>query len=211
MNEVGTEAFGSLNGADAVVTGASRGIGRAFARSLAGAGVRVWMVSEHAAELHDAVGEVVAAGGRVEFRVIDPASAADVTALGIDIRSKTPRLEIVVNAGITDPDLSMTLYRGLLPGLRRDGGTIIEVAPEVTDAAPEVDGAAGVVDDAAKRRSSVIAEAASDRVSVNTVSWQPGADALDEPDALLLLCSHRGEVTDRHFQLPPSRTSPHAR
>ena len=53
----------SLNNTTALITGASRGLGRALALILARRGVRVVMVARNKAALDAAVAEVTAAGG----------------------------------------------------------------------------------------------------------------------------------------------------
>ncbi len=138
----------SLRGVDAVVTGASRGLGLGFARVLAAAGARVWMTSELESELHQAADQVVAEGGAVEVRVVDLLDRDEVADFAIDVRAKASRLRAVVNAAailefvsgremtadhwdrtiainLTAP---MLLTRDLLPGLARDGGSIINVS-----------------------------------------------------------------------------------
>jgi hypothetical protein len=53
-----------LGGQVAIVTGGGRGLGRAFARSLASAGTSVALVARSEAELAETVAEIAAAGGR---------------------------------------------------------------------------------------------------------------------------------------------------
>jgi len=60
-----------LEGRSCVVTGASRGIGLATARSLCGEGARVLLCSRGAEELEEAVRECAAAGGEADGLVLD--------------------------------------------------------------------------------------------------------------------------------------------
>ena len=74
----------------AIVTGASRGIGRSIALALAAAGSPVGLIARDEAKLQALVTEIVAAGGRAVFRAVDvtdaeatmPAASALADALG---------------------------------------------------------------------------------------------------------------------------------
>jgi len=115
----------------AVVTGASRGLGRAIALALAGERARVVMCARHAAELDVAVAQARRAGGGAEAALgvtADVTTADGVTAL-IDAAVATyGGLDIVVNnvggSGARDfdatdeGDLQAVLDRNLFPALR---------------------------------------------------------------------------------------------
>ena len=60
----------SLEGVDALVTGASRGLGFGVARAYATGGARVWLVAEVEDELRVAAEQIREGGGRVELRVV---------------------------------------------------------------------------------------------------------------------------------------------
>jgi len=91
----------SLNGKVAVVTGASRGLGKPIAKGLAAAGAHVVLVARDEAKLETARGEIMDAGGEATVLAID---LADEDAIRTGIRKvgqELGRLDICVNnAGI---------------------------------------------------------------------------------------------------------------
>jgi len=89
-----------LTGRLAVVTGASRGIGRAIAVSLAEAGADIVAVSATIDPLHSEVGDAVTAYGRgFEALACDFADRAAVDALGAQLASREVDI-LVNNAGV---------------------------------------------------------------------------------------------------------------
>ncbi len=93
-----------LSGKTALVTGASRGIGRASALALAGAGAQVLVhYSRGAKEADGVVAEIRKAGGRADAIATDLAAADGASKLARQARSIVgDRLDIlVVNAGIS--------------------------------------------------------------------------------------------------------------
>jgi 3-oxoacyl-[acyl-carrier protein] reductase len=95
-----------LSGKTAIVTGASRGIGKAIALRLAAAGAKVACVARNADKLNETVGAVTAAGGKAEVHSCDVSNSAAVTQLVEDLAEKWGSLDIVVNnAGITKDTL----------------------------------------------------------------------------------------------------------
>jgi NAD(P)-dependent dehydrogenase (short-subunit alcohol dehydrogenase family) len=90
-----------LDGRTAVVTGGSKGFGKAIAMDLAGAGARVALVSRNRAQLDEAAGAVRAAGGEAEVFVADIADEAQVTRLAGEVGARFGKVHILVNnAGV---------------------------------------------------------------------------------------------------------------
>ena len=91
----------SLQGKVALVTGASRGLGRAMADALAQSGALVVANGREAATLQKVAAEITAAGGKAEVAAFDVADEAAQAAALQDIVQRHGRLDIVVaNAGI---------------------------------------------------------------------------------------------------------------
>jgi NADP-dependent 3-hydroxy acid dehydrogenase YdfG len=90
-----------LDGAVALVTGASSGIGAATARRLAGEGAAVALVARRRDRLDQVVGEITAAGGHavaVPADIVEPARAEQAVQ---DTMDRFGRLDVLVNnAGI---------------------------------------------------------------------------------------------------------------
>jgi 3-oxoacyl-[acyl-carrier protein] reductase len=98
-----------LTGRVAIVTGASRGIGRAIARGLASRGAAVVAAArgDHAAAV---VGEITAAGGRAEAASVDVTDRASVDALVGGALARLGRIDILVNnAGIARDQLLLRM------------------------------------------------------------------------------------------------------
>ncbi|MEY4534664.1 MAG: 3-oxoacyl-[acyl-carrier-protein] reductase, partial [Planctomycetota bacterium] len=133
----------------AIVTGASRGIGKAIALRLARDGRHVVAVARNADALAEVVSAITAAGGSAEARSCDLADAAGWAQLVEDVASAHGRLDILVNnAGITRDGLSMRMspedwdavmetnlkgafnfYQGVVRGMMKQrSGRIINIA-----------------------------------------------------------------------------------
>ncbi|MBM4115962.1 MAG: 3-oxoacyl-[acyl-carrier-protein] reductase [Phycisphaerae bacterium] len=94
----------------AIVTGASRGIGKAIAVRLARDGRHVVAVARNAEALADVVASITASGGSAEARSCDLADAAAFAQLVEDVASAHGRLDILVNnAGITRDGLILRM------------------------------------------------------------------------------------------------------
>ena len=139
---------GPLAGSTAVVTGASRGIGRAIALRLAEAGAEVALWARDQAGLRAVAAEITAARGKARGIVVDVTDASAVDHAAGLIRATMPAVRTVVNnAGvvlrksteaITDDEwrrvmavnLDGTFYvtRSFLPDLEHNAGRVINIA-----------------------------------------------------------------------------------
>lgn len=91
-----------LSGQTAVVTGASRGIGRAIALRLAGAGAKVACVARSEDKLKETADAIATAGGQAEVHPCDVTDSQAVSKLIEVLHEKWGRLDVVVNnAGMT--------------------------------------------------------------------------------------------------------------
>lgn len=102
---------GLLQGKIALVTGGTRGIGRAIVESLAGAGASVaftYKASNQAAE--ELVASIAASGGTTSGYLADAASTTESAAVVEAVIKRFGRLDILVNnAGITKDGLLMRM------------------------------------------------------------------------------------------------------
>jgi 3-oxoacyl-[acyl-carrier protein] reductase len=102
--------MGELEGKVSLVTGASRGIGRAIAKALAGEGAHVVLGARHAAPLAEAVAEIAAAGGRAEALALDVADRASVEAAVAHVLAAHGRIDhLVNNAGVARDNLLLRM------------------------------------------------------------------------------------------------------
>lgn len=139
---------GPLAGATAVVTGASRGIGRAIALRLAEAGADVAVWAREPALLQRVVDELTALGAHAQATACDVADPDAVNRAAERVRRNLAPVKIVVNnagAVLRKPLVALSdaewrhvmavnldgtfhVTRAFLPDLTRTGGRVINIA-----------------------------------------------------------------------------------
>ena len=180
-----------LTGRVALVTGASRGIGRAIAGRLAAQGATV-IAAAREQNAAATVDEITAAGGTAEVASVDVGDAAAIDALVAGALARHGRIDILVNnAGITRDQLMLRMKRAdwdaviatnltaafaltqavLKPMIRQKGGRIVCISSVVGQS-----GNAGQANYAASKAGligfakAVAQEVASRNITVNVVA-----------------------------------------
>jgi dehydrogenase/reductase SDR family member 4 len=97
----------SLDGRTALVTGGSRGIGRAIALAMADAGARVAVCSRHLDACEKVVAEISAAGGTAIPVAGNVGHAEDAGAIVDSVMRGFGALDILVNNAATNPQFGM--------------------------------------------------------------------------------------------------------
>ena len=102
MDEQALASLFSLAGRNALVTGASSGLGRAFALTLARAGAQVAVAARRVDKLGEVVAEIERLGGRAEPLAMDVLDRASVIAAFDRMEQRLGTAQIIVNnAGVT--------------------------------------------------------------------------------------------------------------
>jgi len=182
----------TLQGKLVLVTGASRGIGRAIAALLAQRGASVVAAARDAAKLESLVAEIAAAGGKAQALSLDVAAPGSVGQAFEKLLADHGRIDgLVNNAGITHDGLLLRMkledwqsvlatnltgtflctQAALKPMLRQRGGRIVNITSVVG-----ITGNAGQANYAASKAGvigftkSVAREVASRGITVNAVA-----------------------------------------
>jgi NAD(P)-dependent dehydrogenase (short-subunit alcohol dehydrogenase family) len=91
----------NLSGKTALITGASKGLGKAMALSLSAAGAAVALVSRDASKLSEVQAEIHNSGGKAEVFVADVSSEGQVEQLETVVSARLGKIQILINnAGI---------------------------------------------------------------------------------------------------------------
>ncbi|MBM3774241.1 MAG: SDR family oxidoreductase [Acidobacteria bacterium] len=91
----------SLAGKVALITGASRGLGRSIAAALAGDGAKVALVARDRERLEETAGEIERAGGQARLFPADVTAEDEIARLEREVAAAFGRIDILVNnAGI---------------------------------------------------------------------------------------------------------------
>ena len=188
-----------LSGKVAVISGASRGIGRAAAKRFAHEGAVVCLCARHVEQLRNLSLEIMSAGGRSMFEQTDVSDESQVKEFLSLCQSNFGHLDILINnAGLLGPRVPLADYssqewakvlsvnlNGLfymtkhaLPFFKPSGGSIINVSSSVGKIAKPNWGAYGISKFATEGYTQALAEELRSRkIRVNAVN--PGAVATE--------------------------------
>jgi len=87
----------SLEGKVALITGASSGLGRAFALALGAAGAKLFLVARREEKLREVVEEVARAGGEAAYHVVDVRVVPSLYDLVDVLLARYKKLDVLIN------------------------------------------------------------------------------------------------------------------
>ncbi len=204
----------NLTGRRAVVTGGSRGIGRAIARALAGEGCDVGLVARDAEALDRAADELAAESGRRAVALVaDTGDDASVAAMARQVLAELGGVDILVNAAATanigaplsDDDLELEInvkvrgylrcVRAFAPGMAESGwGRIINISGLAARQAGTIVGSVRNVSVAAMTKN-LADELGPSGINVTVV--HPGMTRTERtPDSLARLAAAQGTTVE---------------
>src|SRR5579859_2012962 len=100
----------TLDGKVAVITGASRGLGKAMALALAGAGARLALVARDRPKLEETAAEVAALGAEAAIFIADVTEESQVATMAELVVSQFGRVDILINNAGTNIRKPMVEY-----------------------------------------------------------------------------------------------------
>ena len=198
-----------LQGRIALVTGASRGLGRSMAAELARNGATLALVAREPAKLAEAADEIRAIGGVVETFTADVSKEDAVAALEKEVAAKLGRVQILINnagynqrknltdftfdewRGIMDTNVNgvFLMCRAFLPHMQGTGyGRILNMASMMARVSLPQRAAYSTTKFAVRGLTTALAlEVAADGITVNTISPGPfatemNAKAINDPE-----------------------------
>tara|TARA_R110002073_G_scaffold78163_4_gene188623 strand:+ start:833 stop:1588 length:756 start_codon:yes stop_codon:yes gene_type:complete len=137
-----------LTGKVAVITGGSRGLGKAMAEALSGAGATIALVARNEEKLTETRDQLIAAGGEAEYFIGDVTSEEDVARIASEVEAKFGAPHILINnagtncrthlveasledfEGVVDSSLksAFLVSRAFVPGMQKHGwGRVINM------------------------------------------------------------------------------------
>src|SRR5580692_10190362 len=98
MDSMATHTSTNLSGKIALITGGSRGLGRAMALSLGAAGATIALVARDLEKLNSVKAEVEAAGGKAAVYTADVVNETDVQSVHAKISRELGAAQILINS-----------------------------------------------------------------------------------------------------------------
>ncbi|MEQ9208418.1 MAG: SDR family NAD(P)-dependent oxidoreductase, partial [Pseudomonadales bacterium] len=137
-----------LTGKVAVITGGSRGLGKAMAEALSGAGAKIALIARNEEKLTETRDELIAAGGEAEYFMGDVTDEEEVARIAREVNERFGAPHILINnagtncrkhlveatledfEGVVDSSLksAFLVSRAFVPGMREHGwGRVINM------------------------------------------------------------------------------------